>query len=143
MANVEEDEAGRLAGFRRRFGRGWDARSEALGTLPGAEDQERDVASGEAEAVHLTSSEGAAEGATTVQDGVGVRVQPMERGEQSEGRQGRDKEGRIQSESGWSDQAEENLMDLIGSYGGQAQAEGSAANVRMATKGGKKGKGKR
>ncbi|KAK3063359.1 hypothetical protein LTS18_000964 [Coniosporium uncinatum] len=28
LMNVEEDEAGRLAGFRRRFGRGWD--SEAL-----------------------------------------------------------------------------------------------------------------
>jgi len=28
LLNVEEDEAGRLAGFRRRFGRGWD--SEAL-----------------------------------------------------------------------------------------------------------------
>lgn len=28
MANVEEDEAGRLRAFRRRFGRGWDAELE-------------------------------------------------------------------------------------------------------------------
>lgn len=32
--NVEEDEAGRLAAFRERFGRGWDANAPAAAAAP-------------------------------------------------------------------------------------------------------------
>ena len=42
IANVEEDEAGRLAGFRARYGRGFDTKKEAADV---------DVASGEGDAI--------------------------------------------------------------------------------------------
>ena len=138
MANVEEDEAGRLRAFRKRFGRGWDARSEALDEPMAEEDAEREMVGGETPAEQ-------GEGGVTVQEGVGVRVDAMKRGEKSEGRQGRDEKGRIQSKSEWSDEAEENLMDLIGSFGVQGEKQGDASGVRLVGKptAGKKGKGKR
>lgn len=142
MANVEEDEAGRLRAFRRRFGRGWDARSEELGQAPAREDVRRVEAVGERAA--MEGSAAGEEGATGVVEGVGVRTGGMERGEDSEGRQGRDEEGNVRSESGWSDEAEDNLMDLIGSYGVRGEKEGDSAGVRMVGKaGGGKKKGKK
>ncbi|KAF2219911.1 hypothetical protein BDZ85DRAFT_267805 [Elsinoe ampelina] len=39
LANIEEDEAGRLARFRERFGRGWDSESATKGLDEEAEEQ--------------------------------------------------------------------------------------------------------
>ncbi|KAI9755587.1 MAG: hypothetical protein M4579_004235 [Chaenotheca gracillima] len=44
LANVEEDEAGRLRAFRQRFGRGWDAEAAATGG-----DEGEDTVDGEEE----------------------------------------------------------------------------------------------
>lgn len=43
MANVEEDEAGRLAAFRKRFGRGWDVQGQEVVKATGVEEDEVEI----------------------------------------------------------------------------------------------------
>jgi len=129
MANVEEDEAGRLRAFRKRFGRGWDAegaRDEdalglGLGLQPPEEPQERVE-----EAVEVRVGAGKGEQVTSAQKeqaAVGRR-----RGENND----------VMSASEWSEEAEDSLLDLISTYG-QAGADnaprGSAAPLRAPKKG--------
>lgn len=73
--------------------------------------------------------------AVTVKDGSAVRTTPPERGEESEGRQGRNQKGEIQSESGWSDESEENLMDLIGGFGISESQRRTEAGIREMSRG--------
>lgn len=113
LATVEEDEAGRLRAFRRRFGRGWDAETRA-------------------EALEAGSQELLAQGAQdSALDAEAVTVPGNERREvvSGGGRGGKKAQAREAAEGGldmpeggkdagsWSDAAEENLMDLIGSFG--------------------------
>lgn len=119
MAAVEEDEAGRLRAFRRRFGRGWDASSsspsgsgvtsslgvEAPGTVKTAEEAvplpgDRVAERGGKEGVRRV--EGEVEGPASAQGEVG-------RGEEAKGAWG---------------PGEDNLMDLISEFGRGGERKG-------------------
>lgn len=126
MANVEEDEAGRLRAFRKRFGRGWDAQAaseggDLLGLQPPEAPQER-----EKQAVEVR-----------VGAGKGEEVTRSQQREAEVGRR-RGEDNEVMSASEWSEEAEDSLLDLISTYG-QAGADnaprGSAAPVKASKKG--------
>lgn len=142
MANVEEDEAGRLRAFRKRFGRGWDAegaREEgALGLqMPEAEAVTEEVkvgvkaSEGLGERVEVRTAREKGEKVPRGQEEVGV------------GRRRREEDDMLVSASEWSDEEEDNLLDLISSFGKQAEKEGSAKAVVEPVKTGKAGKGRK
>jgi hypothetical protein len=117
MANVEEDEAGRLRAFRKRFGRGWDAEGardemEGLGLqAPESENDEVGVDASEAlgERVEVRTKR--------------ERGEAMSEGEEELGT-GRRRTGddEVASASTWSDEGEDNLLDLISSFGNETNA---------------------
>lgn len=79
LANVEEDEAGRLAAFRARFGRSWDANAPA--------------------------------------------VEPERTGPKDAAAKMAEEEARAQAEA--AQEEEDNLLDLISSFGQDEQGSGS------------------
>lgn len=117
-----------MRAFRKRFGRGWDAegaREEAdalglgLGLQPPEQLQER-----EAEAVEVRVGAGKGEKATRAKQ---EEIAVGRRGEKDE----------VMSDSDWSEEAEDSLLDLISTYGqaGNEPARGSAAPVKPPKKG--------
>ncbi|PGH29121.1 hypothetical protein GX50_08126 [[Emmonsia] crescens] len=108
LRNVEADEAGRLAAFRSKFGRSWDATNTAAAVAAAA----ADAAAATATATDGGMAEGDAKQAkdTTVEEAVEFEFEE--------------------------DEEEENLLDLISSFG---QTEGS--QMAQPEKG--KGKGKK
>ncbi|OJD10134.1 hypothetical protein ACJ73_09926 [Blastomyces percursus] len=94
LRNVEEDEAGRLAAFRSKFGRSWDATGTA--------------AAAEAAAASSTSATSATTATTAAAEQAGV-----------DAKQAEDTAVEFEFEE---DEEEDNLLDLISSFG---QTEGS------------------
>lgn len=93
--NAEEDEAGRLAAFRSRFGRGWDA-------APAAPAAKAAVASAASTATADAAAESAAASDAGKEDALG-------------------EQGALEFEA---DEEEDNLLDLISSYGMDDSAGG-------------------
>ncbi|KAB8532586.1 hypothetical protein FH972_025531 [Carpinus fangiana] len=123
MANVEEDEAGRLRAFRRRFGRGWDARS----------------AEGE-ESLSVADA--------PVEEGAEGAAEPEVEGRAAERRETKETKETVkkadvksaQDAQAWGEEEEENLMDLISAAGlAGEQHKGPVAAPQKV----KAGKGKR
>lgn len=141
LSNVEEDEAGRLKAFRRRFGRGWDARSAGGGGGGDAEGMRGDVprsrerrTGGEGDPVDDSKGPPAAaqrdaplgeatRGVWQAVEGRGGRAGEESRVERDRGRETADQAREEEQEE------EENLMDLISSYGREAEGEGKLSCV--------------
>ncbi|PGH11648.1 hypothetical protein AJ79_04788 [Helicocarpus griseus UAMH5409] len=113
LRNVEEDEAGRLAAFRSKFGRSWDAAGTAAAAAAAAGGEVKAKAEGAA-------VEGGAAAATTAET------------------KKAEEEGAVEFEFE-EDEEEDNLLDLISSFGQEGDNRGLAGEV----KGKGKGKGKK
>lgn len=120
LANVEDDEAGRLAGFRARFGIGFDAQKEDLD----------DVAV--AAASEASSGQAVEEGGAPKPQPESLEVESANKMEKAQkSKKQRDLEEEVHYEF---EEDDANLLDLISSYG-QAPA---AQNAPAPTKKGKK-----
>lgn len=111
LLNVEEDEAGRLKRFRKRFGRGFDA--EAAESEDGA-----DVSIYTHLRILLYN----------------VRIEITRTDAPT-------MKGQATTDSSTADQEEENLLDLISGFGFAGEKQGSAAGVREEKRRSGKGKG--
>ncbi|KAF3491830.1 50S ribosomal protein L36 [Arthroderma uncinatum] len=94
LLNLEDDEAGRLAAFRNRYGRGWDSTTKIS-----ASDAEAAAAAAAADAAAVEAGEVKAETAKA--------PEPVVESEFEE------------------DEDEDNLLDLISSFGQEEQTQGS------------------
>lgn len=128
MANVEDDDAGRLRAFRRKFGRGWDAKS--------AESEESLAV---ADSPPATQHEAAELGIST--DGAGREAAEGKAAKEASKGRKEAAEGKAESEgsaAAWGEQEEDNLMDLISAAGlAGAQHKGPVAAPQKAAKAGK------
>ncbi|KAK2850598.1 hypothetical protein FQN49_005508 [Arthroderma sp. PD_2] len=91
LRNVEEDEAGRLAAFRNKYGRGWDSTTK--------------VSAGDAEAADAAAVAAAAAGNEPVAETAKAPEEVVE--------------------SEFEDEEEDNLLDLISSFGQDEPTAGS------------------
>lgn len=123
LLNVEDDEAGRLAGFRARFGKGFDAQREAaVGTDSAGEDGTQETGSGGKSG--SLPAEGAQQGAF---------FKPATETKHSKGAQPTFDEEYYEFE-----EDDSNLLDLISSYGKEVNGPKAAPPPPAASS--KKGK---
>lgn len=134
MANVEEDEAGRLRAFRRRFGRAFDsAATEPSASQPSAAPENEAASKAQSDAAEGKRERKSESPSPSLDGGVpGASREPSAALKTQDGAAPRGAGAQTTRDSGTSDDEEENdnLMDLLNSYASQDDRGGTARVVQ-------------